>query len=145
MPIMTGIYDLEAAGGPNKKTNHAGDATADNASCDLLKTLPPALLPPEELAELAALSAAAAAAALRPPMSTGLNTEVFRLAAPLGLLKLAAAACTAAPRPSGRPTGSSEAPMDFESRMLEAEDTGEPLSMPTGLSRSKMHKISNLV
>ena len=90
---------------------------------------------------MAALSATAAAAALRPPISTGLNTEVFRLAAPLGL-KLAAAAML---RPRGKPTGRSEAaPMaeeDLESLMLEAtEDTGEPLSMPRGQA-SKMHTM----
>ena len=100
--------------------------------------LPPALLPPEALpAELAAVRATAAAAALRPPMSTGLNTEVFRLAAPRGLeLKLAAAACTAALRPSGK----AEAPMDVEAEAV--EDTGEPLSMPTDRPpSSKMHKM----
>ena len=100
--------------------------------------LPPALLPPEALpAELAAVRATAAAAALRPPMSTGLNTEVFRLAAPRGLeLKLAAAACTAALRPRGK----AEAPMDVEAEAV--EDTGEPLSMPTDRPpSSKMHKM----
>ena len=127
MPIMTGIYDLEAAGGQNKKTNHAGQRRP-RRFC-----LPPGVLSLEALpAELAAVRATAAAAALRPPMSTGLNTEVFRLAAPLGLeLKLAAAACTAALRPRGRPPtlGNAEAPIDVEAEA--AEDTGEPASMPT--------------
>ena len=103
--------------------------------------LPPALLPPEALeAELAAVRATAAAAALRPPMSTGLNTEVFRLAAPRGLeLRLAAAACTAALRPKGK----AEAPMDEVEAEACVEDTGEPLSMPKDLQQpqsSKMHK-----
>ena len=67
----------------------------------------------------------------------GLKTEVFRLAAPLGLW------AKAAPRPMGRPMGSSEAPMpvDLASRMLEPEDTGEPLSMPS--HKAKRHQVVN--
>ena len=65
----------------------------------------------------------------------GLKTEVFRLAAPLGLW------AKAAPSPIGSPMGNSEAPMpdDLESR-IEPEDTGEPLSMPC--HKAKRHKDS---
>ena len=69
------------------------------------------------------------AVGLRPLMRTGLKPAVvFRLAAPRGLTILEAAACTAAPRPNGRPAGISEAPI--LTSLEAAEDTGEPLSMP---------------
>ena len=72
------------------------------------------------------------ATGLSPLMRTGLKTApAFRLAAPRGLTILEAAACTAAPRPKGRPGGISEAPMTAVFTSLEAaEVTGEPLSMP---------------
>ena len=96
---------------------------------------PAAAAPPPPEAELAGEAAAliAAAAALRPSM--GLNTdEVFRLAAPRGLLRLATAAALA--RPSGSPTrGNSEAAPMAEF-FPPTEDTGEPLSMT-----SKRHKV----
>ena len=72
------------------------------------------------------------ATGLSPLMRTGLKAApAFRLAAPRGLTILEAAACTAAPRPKGRPGGISEAPMTAVFTSLEAaEVTGEPLSMP---------------
>ena len=72
------------------------------------------------------------ATGLSPLIKTGLKAApAFRLAAPRGLTRLEAAACTAAPRPKGRPGGISEAPMTAVFTSLEAaEVTGEPLSMP---------------
>ena len=72
------------------------------------------------------------ATGLSPLIKTGLKAApAFRLAAPRGLTILEAAACTAAPRPKGRPGGISEAPMTAVFTSLEAaEVTGEPLSMP---------------
>lgn len=72
------------------------------------------------------------ATGLSPLIRTGLKAApAFRLAAPRGLTILEAAACTAAPRPKGRPGGISEAPMTAVFTSLEAaEVTGEPLSMP---------------
>ena len=94
------------------------------------------------------------------PMRTGLKlleaaleaeeAPALRLAAPRGLGPTLAptAACTAAPRPRGRPIVKSEAPIsplvveivEVVMALEAAEDIGERLSMPQNLSHFFVHR-----